>query len=239
MCPNITLPLAPLIEDLLRGKFNPIVGTPVSDEQWEQASLPVKCGGFGMGKVADTITAAFVANVQETREHVRSKLPSAQYLDHIDDTAEQFEVARQHFASPAILGFSAIYRRHKSHIAGAVERDGFDLESKFEELLQQRKLQFTYSKVLASQRAIRFKEHVQRTGTPADMARLHSINGSFSGAWLFSVPKARDSTIPTNAFRMSTRMRLGIPYQDCRRCHHNDACILHLKGRRYSLLPIG
>ena len=212
MSPSITLPLAPLIENLLRDKFNPIVGTPVSDDQWEQASLPVKSGGFGLGKVTDTITAAFVANVQETKEHVRSKLPSAMYLDHIDDPPEEFQRARAQFQSREIDSFVGLYRDHKSRIAIAVESDGFDLESKYEDLLQTRKLQFTYSKILASQRAARYAVHVQRTGTPADMARLHSANGSFAGAWLFSVPKTKNSIIPTNAFRMSTRMRLGIPY---------------------------
>jgi hypothetical protein len=43
-----------------------------------------------------------------------------------------------------------------------------------------------------------------------DKARILSNDGSFAGAWLFSVPKNDKSIIPPEAFRNSCLLRLGL-----------------------------
>ena len=67
---------------------------PISDLTWNQARLPIKSHGFGLGHVEDTMSAAYVANVLETMKAVRDKLPSATCLDHLDDAQEELDAIR-------------------------------------------------------------------------------------------------------------------------------------------------
>ena len=70
MTPSITTGVAKDIDDLLRAKLNKIIGEPISDLTWDQARLPIKSHGFGLGHGEDTMSAAYVANVLETTKAV-------------------------------------------------------------------------------------------------------------------------------------------------------------------------
>ena len=89
MSPSITTDIANDIDQHLRDKLCKVIGVQLSDETWDQARLPVKSHGFGLGHVEDTISAAYVANVLENKAAVLEKLPSAAaYLNHLHDSVK-------------------------------------------------------------------------------------------------------------------------------------------------------
>jgi hypothetical protein len=95
MSPSITTDIANDIDQHLRDKLCKVVGVQLSDEAWDQARLPVKSHGFGLGHVEDTISAAYAANVLENKAAVLEKLPSAAaYLNHLDDSQEELDTTR-------------------------------------------------------------------------------------------------------------------------------------------------
>ena len=85
------------------------------------------------------MSAAYVANVLETMKAVRDKLPSATYVDHLDDAQEELDAIRPRSAEI------------KEYVA------------------QLRRLR-------------------RQSRSPVDKARILSNDGSFAGAWLFTVP---------------------------------------------------
>ena len=216
MCPSVTLELIPQIEEAMRLSMVPVVGHLFGDDEWEQMCLPIKSHGFGLGKTEDVVSAAYVANVQETRAHVCSKLPSAAvYLNAVSPSGHHQQRDNDEPRwSPEIAHFVTIYRQHKDRISEAARQVDFDLESHFPKWLQDRKLQFGYTKILSSVRVADFRQRINATGAPKDKARMHSTNGSLAGAWLLSVPKTQHSTIGAQAFRMSCHLRLGLPFLD-------------------------
>ena len=210
MCPTITTALAERIDELMRITLQPVVGHELDGTVWEQMCLPLKSHGFGVGRVEDTISAAFVSNVQETRGHVTEKLPISVFMNRLDDTA----VEELDCPTVECREFAAVYAQHRQRILQAVEDTNFDFDQqKFNKALERRKLQFAYSKVLSGQRVSAFETGVRARGIPAEKARVLSANGSMSGAWLLSVPKTQYSTIHPQAFQLSCQLRLGIPFR--------------------------
>ena len=218
MCPSITSEVAPRIEDIMRSALTPVVGRELEDNVWQQMCLPLKAHGFGLGQVVDTISAAFVANQQETRGHVASKLPMlAAFFDQLDnDHDDDGGDADSELEGPTAecTEFAQVYRQHHQRIhLAARDTQQVNLAERFDKALASRKLQFLYSKTLSGLRTANFEHQVVERGNPAEKARVLSANGSMSGAWLLSVPKTRHSTMEPRAFQLSCQLRLGIPFR--------------------------
>jgi hypothetical protein len=77
-----------------------------------------------------------------------------------------------------------------------------------------RKLQFLFTKILTTHRVGKFEQHIATHGSPVDKARIFSNDGSFAGAWLFSVPKNDKSIIAAETFRKCCRLRLGMSFNE-------------------------
>ena len=54
-------------DDILRKGLNSIVNMHLTDDQWLQASLPVKDGGLGVRRVSSLAPSAFLASAASTR----------------------------------------------------------------------------------------------------------------------------------------------------------------------------
>ena len=117
MAPSITTGVATDIDDLLRAKLNKIIGEPISDLTWDQARLPIKSHGFGLGH---TMSAACVANALEMMKAVQDKLPSATCLDHLDDAQEELDAIRLGFTE--IKEYVDAYRTHMLKIEETASR---------------------------------------------------------------------------------------------------------------------
>jgi hypothetical protein len=180
--------------------------------------------------VEDTISAAYVANVLENKAAVLEKLPSAAaYLNHLDDSQEEVDATR--FGSVEMEKYVEVFRAHMLRIKDTANREGIDIVEKLPSRLAEKKLQFLFSKALMQARVTQFEQQMATNGTPADKARILSNDGSFAGAWLFSVPKNDKSIIPPEAFRKSCLLRLGLPFEElpthcC--CRHHVVIIMLL-----------
>ena len=121
MCPSITLPLLPMIESILKDKFEQVADFSVSDKVWNQICLPIKSHGCGLGKPVDTIAAAFVAHVEETLEAVTSVI-TAPYLEYFDI---RFEIPPDfEFPSEDVENVVTQYRELKSKIVNVANDMG-------------------------------------------------------------------------------------------------------------------
>lgn len=115
MCPSITSSVEGKIDTHMRSKFDMVLGQPTLDREWIQACLPTKAHGCGLGRPADIISAAFAANVEETTNAIRSKLPATSvYLDLLKAPNETFE--SYEFDSEDIKSFVRFAREKKEVI---------------------------------------------------------------------------------------------------------------------------
>ena len=119
MSPALTAQVLHDIEGVLRAVHTPIVGQELTDDAWEQMCLLIKSHGFGVGRIADKVTAAYVANVQETTAHVMRVLRTAvPYLGSLDEE-EVMREEEQDNLSPECAEFVRVYRLHRHRILEA------------------------------------------------------------------------------------------------------------------------
>jgi hypothetical protein len=63
-------------DNMLRGGLTQLLNVDLTDEQWTQASLPVRCGGLGFRRAATLASSAFLASAVSTREIQDTILPN-------------------------------------------------------------------------------------------------------------------------------------------------------------------
>ena len=99
----------------------------------------------------DTISAAYVANVLETRKEERDLLPSAAYLHHLDDEPDAAAAAAVRLGSreSKIEEYVEVFRAHKQKIVDTATRADVDILDKWQSCLDERKLQFLFSRALS------------------------------------------------------------------------------------------
>jgi len=68
-------PSLPVFDDLVRDSLRSILNVPLDDEQWIQASLPVKNGGLGIRKATQIAPSAYLASASGSASLVSSILP--------------------------------------------------------------------------------------------------------------------------------------------------------------------
>ena len=97
------------------------------------------------------------------------------------------------------------FRVLKKNIENAAEEMGINVNGDRElgeidgpDSKSNRNLQHVFSKILHSRTA---KDFMSRTAEAKDQARLHSCEGSLSGAWLYNVPTNDHFTMFPNIFR--------------------------------------
>ena len=59
------------IDDLMREATSRRCNISMDDDAWTQASLPVRLGGIGVRRVADTALPAYIVSMDATKELVR------------------------------------------------------------------------------------------------------------------------------------------------------------------------
>ena len=73
-------PTLALLDEELKSMLCQILNVDLDDRQWDQASLPVKCGGLGIRKPTHVAPSAFLASVAGTSSLVSSILSHRQCL---------------------------------------------------------------------------------------------------------------------------------------------------------------
>ena len=230
--PTITYYQSDRIDNLLRRTFTSIIGHEVDDDTWTQACLPIKNTGFNIGTVKNVIVAAFGANVQETREELRKKLPSAHYLDIIDIENGPFQDQMDDIPPIQHDIFTQIiwpYRGIKQVIKEAEEmvlmrernnQDNTQIgdqmttthsEQEGEDIKDKKNLQHAFTKKLSDHDLYNYLDWQRENNIPVHNARLLSSYGSMSGGWLLCIPKDKSSIITPEVFRTCCLLRLGLP----------------------------
>ena len=214
MCPSITSTVEDKLETHMRNKFNSILGQPCTDKEWDQACLPTKTHGCGLGRPKDIITSAFASNIKETIEAVKIKLPAANtYLDLLNSPTDIFDA--HPFESDEIMLFVRYAREKKNFVTeAATSLDELNiLEAHDNDPNSKRKTQHFYSDLINRSRAKEMEELMLDHGSDVERARFLSNNGSLAGAWLFNVPKDKHSTMSTTEFRIALKLRLGVEFR--------------------------
>ena len=213
MCPSITKTKAPAIIGIMRNKFQDLADFDIDDKMWRQICLPIKSHGFGLGDPMNTITAAFVAHVEETLTVTKSILKTPSYLDFLDINA----VIPPHytFNNDDIKNWVMHYRSSKESILEKCESLGeiFD-DEKAAVSVTKKKSQHFYFTLLTRASVKEFEEDIVLHGTLHDKARTLSNDGSLAGAWLHNIPKKDELHMNNHDFRVAVQLRLGKPFRD-------------------------
>ena len=109
-------------------------------------------------------------NVLETRKAVRDLLPSAAYLDHLDDEPDAVAAVRLGSRESKIEEYVEVFRAHKQMIVDTATRADVDILDKWQSCLDERKLQFLFSRALSKDRVDQFEQHMAAHGNPVDKA---------------------------------------------------------------------
>jgi hypothetical protein len=212
MNPEITSTVEEKIEKHMRNKFETVAGQKISDREWAKACLPTKTHGCGLGKPKDIIAAAFAANVEETMKTVQRLLPGTKDdLQMIHASNEDF--ASHDFVNDATMHFVREAREKKQIITDAATGlDELPLLTAHDAKEDKKKTQHFFSDIVNRYRAKNFGELVRDHADAIEKAKYLSSDGSFAGAWLFSIPKDTPSTMSNSEFRAALKFRLGIQF---------------------------
>lgn len=215
MCPTITASSLPSVVSLLKQKFAEIGGFEITDENWAQICLPIKSHGCGLGNPQDTITAAFVANVDETIQAVKEKLPDAQYLKLLFDGGSIEDISEDTIVSDDVNRFVHAYKTCQDRIKSAISVLAEDVPpDKLANIILRKKAQQFYSSFLSRAAVLQYEDNIKVLGSPHDKARTLSNDGKFAGAWLHNVPKKSELHMSNLEFRRALMLRLGVPFKD-------------------------
>lgn len=211
MCPSITSTVEGKIETHMKKKFEAVLGQTVSQREWEQACLPTKSHGCGLGRPPDTISAAFAANIEETLSSVKEKLPATTgYMDLIHATPDTFHTYE--FESVETRTFVRTAREKKQEVidaATALREIPVLTKYDADDNKKKKRAQNVYADFINRARAKHFEEVTRDNGSEEHRARFLSTKGSFAGAWLHNIPKDSHSTMSSPEFRTALMLRLG------------------------------
>ena len=218
-----TTPFSDILESFdstVREALTRILGSPVNNQQWLQARLPVHIGGLGLRGAAEHASASHVASLLASETQVRRLLQSPE-----DDTAR--------FTLPQPL------------LDDLAARQGEEASVETVWGLTQKML----SKRIDSQNLQRLRDQVGDDDV-REKAKLESLGLPYAGAWLVAPPiRALGLHLQPAEFIMAVKLRLGIhvytsdsPCPACQRpsCRHGDhaLCCSHWGERitRHNLL---
>ena len=241
----------------MRHTVERILGGPLDDPSWTQATLGVPDGGLGFRRSRDVALPAFIASRVEARwllELLTSSLQASAFFDYdlmewLDETTN---AAVSHLLSTmsdtgamqaeALLeevgvrsGTARPTRTTSSGQHGALRGDGLvlpaggeDFERDSEEHVQTR-----LCRIVDNDRAASLLEHLQTHGPESSARCLRELRDpSTSHDWLWSLNPCHGPIVPKEEFLFAVRLRIGAPIMDepmmCQRC---GTAILDRAGR--------
>jgi len=213
---DVLEPFLLAFEGLKRRIFTSIVGFELSDSQWEQATMPMGAGGFGLLDLRLIADAAYFASCVSVK-------------DSLSFSPAQLQTAHLWSTTMTVLG-----DRFKDTVPDINDRS-----------LIKKGLQKRLTTPIKTELVLAFKDKVNDMAAHdvLDKARLISLRGgSDSAGFLQVTPKGRkDLRLSSDRFSIACAMRLGasisiIPdgLQCCSRVHLQpteiDRCGIHLSN---------
>ena len=188
VCPTQLRSAARFHDQLTKETFLQLVSfRNIENDQWLQATLPVRNGGFGMTSIETTCHIAFVSSWA----HSLSRLPHL-----FGDLTSPIKNISCPIPSCTSVGSIS----HQLHLALPEDKSLADLMCNTKKLQQKLNLQRTdniVSSILANPQSKR------------SSARFRSLQGTGAGAWLDSIPQSAKFALKPGEFRLATRLRLG------------------------------
>ncbi len=234
--PELMIHFNQVFDNFKRSIFNSIVGTKVDDDTWRQGCLPIKQGGFGLGFVNELSDAAYVASCSMAIDHIEKYFPLSIKRDinilyntvlNDDNWIHDLQHSINRVAAQQTAGNGV----NLTDIQSAVDlRD--------EEKKLQSALASGYTEQMISQ-----QESYVQTLLPWHSARMLSVRGPNSGAFLRAVPKKGVTELSCAEFETSCQFRLGLPLPfipDTLRCMDcSDHPLIGIYGEHLHCCPSG
>ena len=193
---------ASLHDDLSKSTFmSSLLLSHLSDDQWLQASLPIRLGGFGVPLLSPILDAAFLAGWSHTSQALPDRFPS---LWSVDDFP--------FFGSSVRCSLEFALRRFQESLCSSTSESSIasvsDLPSAGD------KLQHQLKSVIDQ---VRVNSVFSAAPDNRGLSRLRSCQGKYAGRWLEALPSSRMLALKPCDFRLAASLRLGdpLPFAAC------------------------
>ena len=173
-------------DSMTRGALSKILGTPVSDVQWEQAKLPSSMGGLGLRSAVDHAPSAYATSLISAQPLVKS------ILQHQDgEGEEESSLALEQSLLDAISARRGEPVTTESLVGVSQKSASYAVDLHNKSLLL---------------------NHFTQEGSARNIARLASVGLEHSGDWLAATPcPALGLHLRGPEFTAFLKYRLGIP----------------------------
>ena len=187
VCQDSLQPAATIHDRLTKKCFTTLIGTrDLTTSQWEQATLPIRLGGFGM-----TLHAAnglpFCLFIQ--LGHSLQELPNR-----FTSLADHVRTVLSNCKDKGSIGYQLDQLLDDDRDLSEVVSN----TKKLQHRLTDANNQITVNALIDS-------------SSQKDAARLLSLQGKGAGAWLSAVPSSKKFALSPNSFILAASVRLGIP----------------------------
>ena len=205
-----TTPFLPLLQEfdrITREALVRILGSPVNEQQWHQAKLPVSMGGLGLRAAEDHAPAAYISSLLSSKPLVSQLLSNIQLQNEADEAQAELD------AAPI-----------PDHLMEAIKAKlDEETEVTMDFLHGQNQKQLSAAIDLSNQSHL--KNQVLADGDKREVARLACLTMPHSGDWLNCPPVvALGLRIPATEFILAVKYRLGMPVfgsnGPCPACNH-------------------
>ena len=192
--PNNIRKAASIHDSMTRATFSQVLGFPELVLPWEQISLPVRLGGFGMSSLSSTFKLGYVASWIHSLAELPLRFPAV--IPMVDNVVDH------QFGSVG------------DALAKSIPPD--KLLSDY--LANPKKLQSRLSNQFF---ADQLQLSLNNSATARDASRLYSLQGKGAGAWLNAIPATQGFAFKPCDFRLASLVRLGLPIS---LSHWSEAC---------------
>jgi hypothetical protein len=176
---------AAAFDEEIRSCLSSLLGVPLSDQAWLQASLPLR-PGLGLSLAVDTCLPAFSASWLHFCSQAPAMFP---LLGPSLEAIASSPLARVHGDAIALRGAAKAKPSAHPHS---------DLTAT---------LQSKMASVFVEKRA----DALFLSASPAGLARLHSASGKGAASWLCAIPSVPELFLPSSHFVVAVSLLLGLP----------------------------
>ena len=185
VCPDSLQPAATIHDRLTKKCFTTLIGTrDLTARQWEQATLPIRLGGFGMTLLQTVSRFAFLSSWGHSLQELLNRFTSL--ADHVR---------------------TLLSKCKKGSIGYQLDQLWDDDRDLSEVVSNTKKLQH---KLTDANNQITVNDLID-SSSKKDAVRLLFLQGKGAGACLSAVPSSKKFALSPNSFILLASMRLGIP----------------------------
>ena len=160
-----------------------ILGAPLTDSQWVQASLPISKGGLGLRSAERHSSVAFLASLVASQ-------PLVEFMRGEGEESSEEEVTVMEAPELIIAPGGSVMREDVPlPVSLPMEEELTDLNSQLgDQLLQEQVLSMTQRELSSMVDTESHHRLLQSTTSTRELARLHCLERDWAGDWLGALP---------------------------------------------------